>query len=128
MERGSEAEEFVLVEGGVDALQVLADRLNALFVERNAIHDAVVHLSYLIGNATGLVLLGSYTFDEFAELCVVVLCQLIETAETGVLGCQGMSFHPAAAGILIEIGAWKRGGVKVVDVNTSSEGGLLASA
>ena len=88
-------------------------RLGALSVAADAVEALRVQVGDALGvGAAGLGCLAEL-LDESAHLAVVELAQLVKGAEARVFGFEGVGFHPAAAVILVKVGAGRHTCIKV---------------
>ena len=87
----------------VDGLEFGLDGIGRVAIEVAGSHGGVVEvLDFLLDGAGGVLLRRDFG-HQLLELLLVVLCQYIEAAVTGVFVAQRVGSHPAAAGILVEI-------------------------
>ena len=106
-------------------------RLNSLNLCKGVLHGCytfliaacgvealVVDVADLLLDRALLVLLGGYVLNEPVDLLEVVQSQFVERAEARILGCQGVSSHPSAASVLVEIVLRHGGGVEVTQGDT----------
>ncbi len=86
-----------------DFIEGVLDRRDALPVAAGGIHSHIVNVAYLLLDSAMSVFPGCDVLDKTVNLLKVVECQFVETAETAVLRCERVVFHPTATRKIIEI-------------------------
>ena len=105
-------------------LKVGGERSCTFLIEAHAVHTHAVEIGYLLCVCTGLILNSGKTFNEAANLLAVVLAELIECTETGILGFERIGFHPAAACIVVKVSLGRHCSVEIGGVDTLGSGCL----
>ena len=106
-------------------LQFGLNRCNAVLIQLHAIHGNLVQVAHLLCHAAGFVLGGSQFFDKALNLLAVVLGQHGERTILRILIGQRIVFHPATAGILIEVGTRQSRGIEIGKLNAGRQLGRL---
>ncbi len=108
-------------------LKVGLKRLDALGVKAHAVHTHREQIAYFLSIRTGLGFSVFKTHYKFANLRTIVFGQLVESSETRILCLERIGFHPASAGIVIEIGSRLDCCIKIGRVDSLGRGFLAAS-
>ena len=101
-ESGHEFYHFFAGSGGYE-LEVGLEGLDALLVEAYAVHAHGVEVGDFLSVRAGFGSSAVETENEFTHLFAVVFAKLVESAEAGIFGLEGVGFHPAAASIVVEV-------------------------
>ena len=115
---------ILAVANGLNGLQIGLDGGESVLVLLHAIHHDVIQVSYLLRQRPFGLLLCGKPFNQSAQLCVIVLNQLFERAETGIFRREGIGLPPPATSIVIKIIARLDRQIHVFRVNAGLQTGL----
>ena len=108
-----------------DFLQFGLNGGNTVLIQLHAVHGNLVQVAYLLCHAAGFVLRSSQFFDKALNLLTVVLGQHGERTILRIFVGQRIVFHPATAGILIEVGTRQSRGIQIGKLNAGCLFGRL---
>ena len=103
---------------GLHICKILHQGSSALTVQAHAVHGQVEQVGHLLAHSAACMLLVCQVVEEFLELFAVLLGQVVEDAIAGILGFEGVGFHPATASILEKVFTGRNGEVHVGTVHT----------
>ncbi len=75
----------------------------AFLIQAHAVHCQIVEVGDFLPHGAAGMLFLCQVVEQLFELLAIVLGQVVEHAIACILGFQGIGFHPATAGILIEV-------------------------
>ena len=94
------------------------DGSQSLILTTCRVKHQFVEVCYLLRVGTVLMVGCHHVINNTFKLLAVILCQLVERAEPGILGCKRMGRIPAAIGKLVEIISGHCGHVKILHLDT----------